>query len=210
MIVPDGFGMPSENRSVGAILLAAGSSSRLGQPKQLLRWQGKTLLRNAATAALVSRADPIVVVLGSRPELVTPELADLPVHIGINPDWEQGMGSSLTFGLQTLEAMASESLDAVLVLLCDQPLVTVAHLRSILERYAAEGKPVVASAYSADALGPPCLFSRAFFPKLRALSPAQGARALLGKLTSDECSRVSFPEGLQDVDTPEDWERINV
>jgi molybdenum cofactor cytidylyltransferase len=114
---------------------------------------------------------------------MTPELADLPVQTVTNPDWEQGMGSSLTVGLQALEAPATESLDAVLVLLCDQPLVTAAHLRTLFDRYAADKNPVVASEYSPDVLGPPCLFARPFFGKLRAVSPAQGARALLGRLS---------------------------
>lgn len=200
--------MSSEIRSVGALLLAAGSSSRLGQPKQLLRWQGQTLLRNAARGALESGVSPVVVVLGSRPDLMAPELAGLPVQIVTNGDWETGMGSSLTFGLQALEARASKPPDAVLVLLCDQPLVTAAHLQTILDRYADSKKHVVASEYSEGVTGPPCLFSRAFFPKLRTLSPAQGARALLGRLSPEECARVPFPGGLMDVDTPNDWERV--
>lgn len=198
--------MPSDRSMVGAILLAAGSSTRLGQPKQLLSWQGQSLLRHAATVALASGVSPLVVVLGSRADEIAPELDGLAVTPVINPDWEDGMGSSLQVGLRNLRETTDP--EAVLVLLCDQPLVTPARLRTILQCHADAPRLAVASHYADGVLGPPCLFTRKLFPRLEALSGAQGARAVLGKLKNEGISRVPFPEGLMDVDTWEDWERV--
>jgi molybdenum cofactor cytidylyltransferase len=198
--------MSSESGVVGAILLAAGSSERLGQPKQLLPWRGQTLLRHAAEVTLASGVSPIVVVLGSRADEMATELNGLDVHKVVNPVWQQGMGSSLRSGLIALFALAN--LDAVLVLLCDQPLVTPDYLDSMIARYHEDPRLAVASKYEDSVLGPPCLFSKELFPRLQALSGAQGARALLGKLAPDQLSVLPFPDGLTDVDTWEDWERL--
>ncbi len=198
--------MSSEPVSVGAILLAAGSSSRLGQPKQLLPWQGRSLLRNAAEAAVASGASPVIVVLGSRADEIAPQIDGLPVHSIVNSDWEQGMGSSLQAGMRRLGKTADP--DAVLVLLCDQPLVTPEYLKTVIATYREQPQKSVASHYQDGMLGPPCLFIRDLFPALTKLSGAQGARAVISKLPAEELSLVPFPEGLADVDTQEDWQRL--
>lgn len=198
--------MLSESGAVGAILLAAGSSERLGQPKQLLPWRGQTLLRHAAEVILASGVSPVIVVLGSRAGEMVPELDGLNVHTVVNSDWQQGMGSSLQTGLHALSALAK--LNAVLILLCDQPLVTPDNLKSLIARNNEERRLAAASEYSDGVLGPPCLFTKELFPRLATLSGAQGARALLGKLAPDQLSIVPFPDGLTDVDTREDWERL--
>jgi molybdenum cofactor cytidylyltransferase len=194
--------------SVGAVLLAAGSSSRLGQPKQLLRLRGETLLRHAATVTLAAGASPVVVVLGSQADAMFPELDGLAVETVVNPDWSLGMGASLQAGLRRLEEHAAGATDAVLVVLCDQPLVTREHLEALIGRYRHDEPAAAASEYADGVFGPPCLFSRPLFPALMALTGAQGARAVLGTLPPDRLSRVSFPEGLMDIDTMEDWERV--
>ncbi|MES2464205.1 MAG: nucleotidyltransferase family protein [Armatimonadota bacterium] len=198
--------MPADGSGLGAILLAAGSSTRLGQPKQLLRWQGKTLLRNAVDVTLSTGASPVVVVLGSRAEEMMPEINGLSVQTVVNPDWDKGMGSSLQAGLLRLEEITVP--ESVLVLLSDQPLVTASHLHAIIEASRVEQRLAVASEYAEGVLGPPCLFTRPLFAKLKALSGTQGARALLGTLPPDQLSRVSFPDGLLDIDTMADWERL--
>ncbi len=202
--------MLSETPGIGAILLAAGASARLGQPKQLLRWQGQSLLRRAATTALEAGLSPVVVVVGSGSETMTPELNGLGVTIAVNPDWEIGMGSSLRTGLRKLTEIAFP--DGVIVLLCDQPLVTSAHLRTLVTQYATAPRPAavaaVASEYADGVLGPPTLLAAALFPALLALEGAHGARVVIQKLPPESVLRVSFPEGAADIDTVADWGRM--
>src|SRR3984957_901398 len=113
---------------IAAILLAAGGSVRMGRRKQLLTYQGRTLLRRAAEAAVEAGCSPIVVVLGCEAERMAPELSDLPVIASVNIDWERGIGSSIKHGAARLLTL-SPRVDAALILLSDQPLVNAQTLR---------------------------------------------------------------------------------
>ena len=199
--------MLSETPIIGAILLAAGASSRLGQPKQLLQWQGVSLLRRAATTALDAGLSPVVVVLGSAAETMTAELAGLDVTTVVNADWEVGMGSSLRTGLRKLMEIAAP--DAFVVLLCDQPLVTAAALQSLAALYETEPHPAIVSEYADGVLGPPTLLASSLFPALLALEGADGARAVIQTLPPPSVLRFPFPEAAADIDTTEDWERVS-
>ena len=107
--------------TIATIILAAGSSSRLGEPKQLLTNNGKTLVRQITETALSLKTGPVVVVLGANQAPIQAELKDLPIQLVHNPNWQEGMASSLQTGLNYL---SSTSIDAFLVLLTDQPFVT--------------------------------------------------------------------------------------
>jgi len=191
--------------TVGLILLAAGGSSRLGHPKQLLPFQGRTLLRRAAQTALLSCCRPIVVVLGAQPDCLRPELAGMEVLITDNPAWEQGMGSSIRAGLVSLEVSAPEAIGVVLML-CDQPLITSDALDALVQAHADTGSPLVASEYG-GACGVPAFFSRALFPELRALPDAQGAKPIIAYHASETVA-LPLPAGIWDVDTAADYERL--
>lgn len=173
---------------------------RLGQPKQLLQFEGESLLRRAARTALDSVCRPIVVVLGADAEKMRPELAGLDARVVENADWARGMGTSLRAGLAALEP---ENLDAVVVLLCDQPLLTADVLDALVAAHEATGWPIAASEYGGRR-GVPALFARALFPELRALGEAEGARSLLQR-HAPEAAPIPFPEGIQDIDTERDW-----
>ena len=198
--------MPSEPPVVGAILLAAGASTRLGQPKQLLPWQGQSLLRRAAATAIDAGLSPVVVVLGSGAETMMGELDGLEVTIAINADWKVGMGSSLRAGLRKLTEIASP--DAFIVLLCDQPRVTAASLQTLVMHYETEPHSAIVSEYADGVLGPPTLLAAPLFPALLALHGDDGARAVIQTLPPGSVRRVSFPEAAADIDTVEDWKRI--
>ena len=191
--------------AVGLILLAAGGSSRLGHPKQLLPYQGRTLLRHAAETALLSACRPVVVVLGTHPDRLRPELAGLDVLAAENPAWETGLGSSLRVGLTALETSAPD-LRGVVLMLCDQPLVSAAALDALAQRHAETGCPLVASGYGGTR-GVPAFLSRALFPELRALPDAQGAKPILARHAA-ETLVLPLPEGMWDVDTAADYERL--
>ncbi|RKH47369.1 nucleotidyltransferase family protein [Corallococcus sp. AB049A] len=187
--------------TVAIVLLAAGGSSRLGQPKQLLRHEGTSLVRRAAERALA--ASPVVtVVLGAKRDEVGAELRGLAVRCVDNPGWALGQGSSLHAGLRVLPP----DVDGALLMLCDQLRVDTDHLRSLIATFERTHAPIVASAY-AGTRGVPALFSRALFPELAALEPTGGARGLIARDPS-RVVEVPLPGGEEDVDTAEDVLRL--
>ena len=186
---------------IGAVVLAAGSSTRLGEPKQLLLYQGQTLLRRAAAAALNAGCAPVVVVVGSERKKIAHSLRGLGIMILPNESWQRGIGTSIRIGV---EALADR--DALIILVCDQPYVGGAFIRQLIARQEETGQPMVASAY-AGTLGVPALFVRACFAQLLSLGDEQGAKALLIRRPND-VAQVDFPAGTVDLDTPEDWARL--
>jgi molybdenum cofactor cytidylyltransferase len=166
-------------------------------PKQLLRYEGKTLLRRVAETACGVRNASVTVLLGAESTQCLREVADLPLSVMLVPDWTAGMGSTLSTGVQTLD----ETCDRLLVMLCDQPLVTTAHLESLL--VLATPTNIVASAYN-EIQGVPCVFGRAFFDELRALSGDIGARQVIRR-HPESVLTVLFPDGAVDIDTTDDW-----
>jgi molybdenum cofactor cytidylyltransferase len=183
------------------VLLAAGGSSRMGAPKQLLRLGGRSLVRRAAEALLEAGCEPVVVVLGGEAEAVRAELEGLPVAPVLNPAWREGLATSLRCGLLALPDSAA----AALVCPCDQPGVSSALFARMLLLQRSSGKPIVACRYG-GVVGAPALFLRARFPELLALQGDVGARAALAGGPEHVVS-VEFPAGAFDVDTPEDWSR---
>ncbi|RZK90347.1 MAG: nucleotidyltransferase family protein, partial [Hymenobacter sp.] len=128
---------------VGLLLLAAGSSSRLARPKQLLPYQGQTLLRHAAEVAVASPCRPLVLVTGALHDELLPEIEGLPFHVVRNDNWADGMGGSIAAGLQELEtASEGPKVDAVVVMLCDQPLLTEDIIGQLIVQFQATGQPV--------------------------------------------------------------------
>lgn len=188
--------------AVAAIVLAAGASSRLGQPKQLLLCGGETLLARALRLALQAGAAPVIAVLGANLEIIFASVAIDPAILAINNRWQQGVSTSIHAGLDALDAAAPHA-DGALMLGCDQPRLTVGHLRALIEAFAAQSQPpIVASTYT-GVLGVPAVFPRAVFSQLRALRGDKGARALL---LDPPCPLipVQFEGGEVDIDAPED------
>ncbi|HYO62625.1 MAG TPA: nucleotidyltransferase family protein [Pyrinomonadaceae bacterium] len=190
---------------VGAIILAAGSSSRMGTPKQVLEFRGQTLLRRAALAALGAGCSPVVVVTGAHAERSREELHGLGVREVVNPSWAAGMGSSIRAGLGALvEADARTA--AVVLMLCDQPYVTPEVVSALVAAHRATGSPVVASSYGGS-FGVPAFFARPVFAELAQLEGGAGAKQVI-KSHAAEAHFVPFPEGEIDVDTPDDFSRL--
>lgn len=186
------------------LLLAAGSSSRLGQAKQLLPYGGMSLLRRAAETAVAADLGPVVVVTGALHEKLLPELAELPVTITRNLEWEQGMGSSIKAGLVAAEAAGL--LTSILIMLCDQPLITPDLLRCLHQEHQHNSLPIMATEY-AGISGVPALFALEMLPLLRALPDEAGARQLLQQHLEWVAS-VAFPAAALDVDTPAQYAQL--
>lgn len=184
------------------ILLAAGESSRMGQPKQLLEVRGKTLLRHAAEEATNSRLGPLIVVLGAFAEQMEAELNDFEYDRVINENWQEGMGTSIITGIQHVMKAYPNSRGAI-VMLCDQPYVDAAHLEKLVHTYHRSHKPIIASAYKGT-LGVPAYFHHSYFALLAKLGGKSGARKLIRQHSRD-AGAVSLPLGGIDVDTPEDY-----
>ncbi len=185
----------------GVAILAAGASTRMGTPKQLLEIGGQPLLIRAIEAALASTAWPVVVVLGAQAEKIRPILAPFPVLVTENSAWSEGMAASIRAGVTTLQQF-SRGLDAALIALCDQPAFSAATIAQLVAAQRAGGRSIVAARY-AGRHGAPALFLREHFPTLTALTGEEGARALLNDQPALVTS-VELPELALDLDTPAD------
>lgn len=190
---------------IGLVLLAAGGSRRLGKPKQLLHYRGESLLRRAAKSALASRCSKIAVILGAGAEACAHELEGLRLLTVINPDWEEGIGSSIRMGVTALNSAAPE-LDAVLLALCDQALIDYRHLNGLVEAFCTSRPTVVASRYG-DAFGAPAVFHRSLFGDLAGLAGDEGAKKIIVRHLRSTLF-VDLPEAGIDVDTVEDYARL--
>jgi molybdenum cofactor cytidylyltransferase len=180
------------------IILAAGAATRMGRLKQLLLYDGKTLVEHAVEQALGAGFDPVVVVLGAEAAAVRAALATQPVRLVDNSSWHLGMGSSIAAGVEVL--LDASSLG---VLLADQPFVTARHLRDMQALLDGGAAPAVAAEYNGT-LGVPALFRRELFGSLQSLDPANGARGLL----RTHATPFPLPEAAIDIDTPEDFETL--
>ncbi len=188
------------------ILLAAGSSSRLGQSKQLVEINGVPLLLQSTLAALDANYSHVVVVLGAHADLHKKTIAHLPVEIITHVEWEKGMGSSLKAGLQHVIQSKPET-NAVVVMVCDQPLLTSVHLIALLDVYKNTSSKIVASHYE-NKIGVPALFDRILFSELLQIKDTQGAKAFMESNTG-LVTTIDWAEGRFDIDTPEDLKSIN-
>lgn len=186
---------------IAAVILAAGASRRLGYPKQLIQLGGESLLRRTARLAVEARCTPVFVVLGFEAERICPELDGLPVYKLLNPDWTEGMGSSLRCGVEAAQVAGS---DGVLLLVCDQPRLSGEHLRALLTRYARGA--IAASAYDGQ-LGVPAVFAAGYYPELLELQGDRGARQVIENHT-DVVQSVAWPEGAVDIDSAEHLREI--
>jgi CTP:molybdopterin cytidylyltransferase MocA len=192
--------------SFPAIVLAAGSSMRLGRPKQLVEYEGETLLARAIRLTHEAGADPVFAVLGANLDVILPAgLRDGAVPV-INKDWQQGVSSSIQAGLRAVHGMLPAT-EGVCLLACDQPRLSSQHLRALLRAFSSDsGAVIVASRYE-GVLGTPAVFPRSAFRQLFELRGDKGARTLFSKPPC-RVVEVPFPGGEIDIDTPADLDGL--
>jgi molybdenum cofactor cytidylyltransferase len=189
---------------VSGVILAAGSSSRLGRPKQLLTLDGEPIARVVARNALTSKLAEIILVTGGSAEAVAETVADLPVHVVENPEYRDGQSTSLIRGLQAVSA----SVDGVLFLLGDQPEVDGSVLDALINAYETTGGPIVQPVYG-ETPANPVIFARSLFPELLGVTGDEGARAVV-KRHQSEIVPAPFPDRQPpgDIDTEEDYQAM--
>ena len=190
----------------GAVILAAGGSSRIRQPKQLLPFRGKALVRAVIDAACEAACSPVVVVIGSNGEKIHPELPQANVMEVRNTNWQRGIGSSIRSGVKALTDHAPD-VEALVLLVCDQPAVNARVIEALIAMHETTKKEIVAASY-ADTVGVPALFNRSFFERLLSLGDEAGAKSIILQ-NPERVAQFPFPEGAIDIDTWEDWEKLD-
>lgn len=190
-------------RHVAAVILAAGGATRFGAPKQLLEFRGATLVAHAARCAREGGCDPVLVIAGETHEKIADALIGTNTQVIAHPDWSNGIGSSIAHGVR---ALRNEKPQAIILLACDQPLLTPSTISALIKQHDLGRQPIVASRY-ANTLGIPALFDSSCFDALENLSPESGAKALL-QARAHEVDAVDFADGAIDIDTPADFEKL--
>ncbi len=186
---------------VAAVILAAGESSRLGQPKQLVRFEGGTLIAHAVQVAIGARCAPVIVVVGAEADSIRDGLPVEDIEIVANPNWKAGVGTSIRSGIRFLIDQ-HDATEAVILLACDQPLISADSLRALIEAHVSTGQSIVASSY-AGTLGIPALFGRTYLEKLLVLSDEEGAKEIILSHLN-HVAKVPHAAAALDIDTPLD------
>jgi len=186
---------------IAILILAAGNSNRLGSAKQLLPFQNTTLLGNTIAVAK-STGLPIVAVVGARQDEIISEINKHNIAFVMNENWQTGLSSSLQTGLHYLENKY-KPLDAVLVMVCDQPFVSEKLLKELAEKYQSTQKSV-ASFYD-DILGIPAIIAKEYFSEIYKLTGDKGARQIIN---SNNFEKVIFAKGAIDIDTTNDYSKL--
>lgn len=191
---------------IGAVILAAGASRRLGRPKQLVIHEGRTLVERSILAATGAGAEPVVVVLGAHADEVSsvvPKVSER-ARIVLNENWNDGMGTSIACGVKEL-LKSGRNIEAVLILVCDQPALDKRVLGGVLAQSQANPGRIILCDYG-DGRGPPVCFPREFLGELADLTGDAGAASIHRK-HADLVTLVSFPGGALDIDTADDLDR---
>ena len=188
-------------RRVAGIVLAAGSSTRMGRNKLLLELDGEAVVRRAVRRACAAGLDPVVVVTGHEHEAVTARLHDLDVTAVNNTEHAKGTHTSVAAGVASVRG----GCEAAVVVLADMPFVTRAMLREVVARHRRSRPPLVVSRYGGDVTAPPILYDRALFDELAAMDSRCGRAVVRRHL--DEAVLVDWPAGAsRDLDRPADYE----
>ncbi len=189
----------------GIIILAAGPSLRLGKPKQLLMYQGKTLVENISSAACKADLFPIIVVTGANSKATGRVLTREKVEIIYNDQWPSGMASGIVAGLLKVLEM-NMAVESVIIAVCDQPFVSAGLFTELIRIKAEKRKGIVGSAY-AGTIGTPVLFGKTYFEKLLLLKGDEGAKKLL-KAHGPDLAVAPFDQGSIDIDTEQDYKQL--
>ncbi len=187
----------------GIIILAAGNSSRMGEPKQLMIYKNQTFLQHIIGEAKNASLEPVICVTGYQSERITKSITGLGISIVYNKNWREGMGTGIATGIKQL---VLSDVDSVILAVSDQPHVSADLFGTMQVLKEQSGKRIVACSY-AGTLGTPVLFGKDYFNQLKSLSGNQGAKNIVKLNMTDVCP-VEFDKGNIDIDTKEDYENL--
>jgi molybdenum cofactor cytidylyltransferase len=188
------------------LLLAAGSASRMGEPKQLLKWKNTTILENAIQVASQLKVEQTVVVLGAHYETIISNINKGNHSVVKNKYWDQGLGNSIAFGVRYIQESFTE-IENILIMLADQPLIDFNFLNRMVEQHIINENQIVCTAYKNKKLGVPAIFNKLFFEELMQLNSDKGARNILKKY-SEELIYINGGDLIQDIDTMDEYKTI--
>lgn len=188
--------------NIAILLLAAGASSRMGSPKQLLTWGDSTLLNHSINQAANSKANDVFVVLGANHKKISKTINDTTITVLKNDEWELGMGNTIGFGINHIQDLGY---DGVLVMLADQPLIDSIYLNNLIVAFARSNKSIIASSYNKGA-GVPAIFNKSYYKELSALNGDRGAMQLIINY-QEETEIIDAGNLLVDIDTNEMYKK---
>ena len=191
--------------NTGIIILAAGNSSRFGNTKQLLHFNGKTLLQHAIDEATASGAEPVIVITGANEKEITASINNDSVKIFHNENWQQGMASGIVLGVHKTITFNND-VEKIIIAVCDQPFISASLFQQLYKKQNESIEHIVASAY-ANTVGTPVLFTQKYFDALMSLEGDEGAKKIVLSNNNDVAT-VDFPQGNIDIDTQEDYEEL--
>lgn len=188
------------------LILAAGDSSRMGFPKQLLKWKNTTLLQHTIDTVKKIAAEEIILVLGANSEKIKAEIDSNEVTVLVNKNWNLGLGDSIAYGINYIETILSEA-ESVLIMLADQPLIDTEFLIKMIESYRSNPTRIVSTFYEEGKFGVPTIFNKKYFPELLKLNDDKGAKSVLKKY-SDDLLFIDGKDFINDIDTVKDYEEL--
>lgn len=193
--------MIGDKTKIEVLIMAAGASRRLGQPKQLLEYKGETLIRRISSEAINANIGAVTVVTGYDHENFEKEISDLKLDVFFNKEWDEGLGASIRNGLKHILAKSPET-NAILLTMSDQPLVDATHLKKLVNAYDASRSMIIASAYSST-FGVPVLIDRFYFDMLKELKGDEGGKKILANYIKN-IVEIPFIDGKIDIDEKKD------
>ena len=186
--------------------MAAGSSSRMGEPKQLLQWKEVTLIEDVITKVLQLNTTKTIVVLGANEDKITSKIKSYPIEIIHNIEWKKGLGNSIAFGVRHIKK--NHEVDGVLIVLADQPLIEASYLTTMIVLFEVNKDQIIATQYKNWKLGVPALFDKCYFKELSTIDGDKGAKSILEKY-SDSVITTQLATNVFDIDTEEDYKKLN-
>jgi len=196
----------SNQSKIAILILAAGGSSRMGSPKQLLKWKGSNLLDQTISKAIQLKSEKVIVVLGANSDKIIPRIDQNKVNILINQNWELGLGSSISEGIKFIQ-ISYPNLQGVLIMLSDQPLIGLDHYLTLINVFTSGSKQIIPTKYSNGKFGVPALFDRFYFKNLIDLNSDKGAKKLIDKY-SEFVNAIRNEQANLDIDTCEEYENL--
>jgi molybdenum cofactor cytidylyltransferase len=191
---------------LAVLLLAAGSSSRMGVPKQLLKWNNTTLLNHAINTVKQIDQNEIVLVLGAHFDKITSIIDASNITVIFNEDWEKGLGNSIACGIKYLKESLPD-IDSVLIQLADQPLIDSNFLNKMIENYQLNPDKIICTSYQNKRLGVPAIFNKTKFEELSKLNHDKGAKDILN-MNPENILFLDGTDLISDIDTIEDYETL--